>query len=210
MRAGDCLYWQGEADHSGFAIERGWIALEVDTGGETLCIIDFVLPGDILASTARMHRRPGHTARCMTESVVRSATHGEIAAFATATGDFAEYLDHCVTARLFRVQDNLANIATRDAYGRVAHLLYGLYCRTRDGDHGGAGGIICPLRHRHIGAATGLSTVHVSRILGLLASRGIVALKSNLLTVVDRTGLEQAAGEFEAELADPVLARSSS
>lgn len=205
--AGECLYWQGEAQPPGFAIESGWIALEIDTGGETPCIVDFVLPGEFLAAPPRALAACGHTARCLTDVVARSATRREIAEFAEATGDLAGYLDQCLACRIFRTQDHMANIVTRDSYGRVAHLLYGLYCRnTHDGGLGGdRDSVACPLRLRHIGAITAMSMVHVSRTLGRLANDGVVTLKSSRLTVVDRPLLEGAAGPFDASLADPVV-----
>ena len=206
FRAGDCLYRQGQDGRPGFVIESGWVAIEVDTDDGGRCIADFLLPGDVLVAAPRARRCPDHSARCLTDVAVRIGSRRELMAFAEETGDLAGYFDHCTACRMFRTQDHLANVVTRDAYGRVAHLLYELYCRsTHDGGSGGGGEIACPLRLGHIGAITGLSTVHVSRTLGQLAARGVLALKSSRLTVVDRTRLEHAAGGFDATAADPVL-----
>ncbi len=82
-------------------------------------------------------------------------------------------------------------LGQRSAVERIAYLF--LHLMRRIGDQG----IVhehryrLPLRHRHIGDAVGLTSVHVSRVLSHFRSRNIAELSDGFLQVFDLEELQR-------------------
>ena len=88
----------------------------------------------------------------------------------------------------------VANIGGRRAISRVAHLLCELVCRL-DAARGAAQSTYAiPLTQTDLGDATGLSTVHVNRVLQQLRGRRLLELNGGQLSILDRQRLAEVAG----------------
>ncbi len=100
-----------------------------------------------------------------------------------------------VEAAIFR--EWIVNVGRRSAYQRVAHVLCELVTRmeavglARDG--------ICdlPLTQSELADATGLSTVHVNRVIQELRRENLMTLRSRTFSALNWSGLKVAA-EFDA------------
>ena len=101
-----------------------------------------------------------------------------------------------VASAIFR--EWIVNVGRRSAYQRVAHVLCELVTRmeavglARDG--------ICdlPLTQSELADATGLSTVHVNRVIQELRRENLIALHSRTFSALNWSGLK-AAAEFDAK-----------
>jgi CRP-like cAMP-binding protein len=88
------------------------------------------------------------------------------------------------------------NVGRREAYSRIAHILCELTVRmkavglTRDDT------CKIPITQNEFADATGLSNVHVNRVLQALRSDGLIILKGDTLQVLDWDKLKQA-GDFD-------------
>ena len=88
----------------------------------------------------------------------------------------------------------VANIGRRRAIMRVAHLLCELACRL-DAAHGKPQkAYIIPLTQADLADATGLSTVHVNRVLQELRGRRLVEFNGGHLSIPDWGRLVEIAG----------------
>jgi CRP-like cAMP-binding protein len=100
-----------------------------------------------------------------------------------------------INAAIFR--EWMTNIGRRDAYNRIAHLFCEWIVRLR------AVGLVrdrvCdfPMTQNELADATGVSTVHVNRVLQELRGNGLITLKAGTLTILDWEQLKQA-GDFDA------------
>ncbi len=100
-----------------------------------------------------------------------------------------------INAAIFR--EWMTNIGRRDAYNRIAHLFCEWIVRLR------AVGLVrdrvCdfPMTQNELADATGISTVHVNRVLQELRGNGLITLKAGTLTILDWEQLKQA-GDFDA------------
>jgi CRP-like cAMP-binding protein len=100
-----------------------------------------------------------------------------------------------INAAIFRRW--MTNIGRRDAYNRIAHLFCEWIVRLR------AVGLVrdrvCdfPMTQNELADATGISTVHVNRVLQELRGNGLITLKAGTLTILDWEQLKQA-GDFDA------------
>ena len=99
-----------------------------------------------------------------------------------------------IDAAIFR--EWVANVGSRQALGRIAHLLCELVTRIRA--VGLADKFVCelPVTQTELADATGLSTVHVNRTLQSLRKQKLIHWKDSQLEVLDWAGLQEA-GDFD-------------
>jgi CRP-like cAMP-binding protein len=99
-----------------------------------------------------------------------------------------------IDAAIFR--EWVANVGSRQALGRVAHLLCELVVRLRA--IGLADKLVfeLPVTQTELADATGLSTVHVNRTLQSLRKQKLIHWKDSQLEVLDWAGLQHA-GDFD-------------
>ncbi len=99
-----------------------------------------------------------------------------------------------IDAAIFR--EWVANVGSRQARGRVAHLLCELVSRIRA--VGLADKFVCelPVTQTELADATGLSTVHVNRTLQSLRRQKLIHWKDSQLEVLDWAGLQEV-GDFD-------------
>jgi CRP-like cAMP-binding protein len=99
-----------------------------------------------------------------------------------------------IDAAIFR--EWTVNVGRREAYARIAHILCELTVRmkavglTRDDT------CKIPITQNEFADATGLSNVHVNRVLQALRSDGLILLKGDTLQIPDWDKLKQA-GDFD-------------
>ena len=95
------------------------------------------------------------------------------------------------------LRERIIDEGRRDAYSRIAFLLYEILLRMR------AVGVIeeeefeFPITQADLADATGLTPVHVNRMLQRLRDEGLIAIRGRMWTVTDVAGL-RAAARFES------------
>ena len=99
-----------------------------------------------------------------------------------------------IDASVFR--EWTVNVGRREAYARIAHILCELMVRMKA--VGLAQDHTCPIpiTQNEFADATGLSNVHVNRVLQALRADGLIVLKGDTLQVPDWDQLKQA-GDFD-------------
>ena len=90
----------------------------------------------------------------------------------------------------------LVNVGRRSADERIAHLLCELLLRLRAVSRTAGDGYALPITQEDLADTTGLTTVHVNRMLGTLKQRGLIELSGRQLQILDLAGLE-ALAEFK-------------
>ena len=88
----------------------------------------------------------------------------------------------------------LVNVGARPAEQRVAHLLCELLVRLRVVGLADGGQYELPLTQQELGDTTGLSNVHVNRVLQHLRREGLITLKDKKLVILDVERLEAFSG----------------
>jgi CRP-like cAMP-binding protein len=90
----------------------------------------------------------------------------------------------------------IVNIGRRDSRGRIAHLLCEILVRAR-AQHLQTDVFEMPFTQEQLGDATGLTPVHVNRILRQLTAEGLIRRVGRMITVPSWTRLQEAA-DFDA------------
>lgn len=83
----------------------------------------------------------------------------------------------------------LAAIGRRDAQGRIAHLLCEFAVRLRAVGLANSGAFDLPMTQAQLADATGLTAVHVNRVLNALRQTGLVATDKRTISIKDWAGL---------------------
>ncbi len=148
-------------------------------------IVSFHLPGDILDLQHLLFPIADHNVQTISEAswalvpidalrqITRSST-GIIDAF---------WRDTLIDSAIFR--EWVLNVGRRDAKSRVAHMLCEFATRREAAGLGSPERFELPMSQEQIADATGLTPVHVNRMLQALAQDGIIARDKRHVDILD-------------------------
>lgn len=161
-------------------------------------IMAFLVPGDSCDLHTFLLDRMDHGLCTLARSRVATIAGDEILA-ATARRPLltrAFWMSTLVDEAILR--EWLVNLGQRDAYERMAHLLWELYLRHAAVGLTRGGMFELPLTQRELADALGLSPVHVNRTLRRLRSDGVLQMRGRVLRILNPEALKQISG-FEAD-----------
>ena len=156
-------------------------------------IMSFHFPGDILDLSGLLLGRLDHGIGTLTPVEVAPIAHTTLLGWIEQHPGLGRLLwqDTLVDAAVFR--EWVINIGRRSALARTAHLLCEVATRLQAvGLEGQAFGL--PLTAVDLADSTGLSVVHVNRVLQELRAKKLVELHGEVMVVLDWDGLSRAAG----------------
>jgi CRP-like cAMP-binding protein len=156
-------------------------------------IISFHVPGDIPDLQSLHIDVMDHSLATMVASKVALIPHEAVRKLTHGQPRIADafWRDTLIDASIFR--EWIVNVASRDAYNRIAHLLCEIFMKLQAVGIVSGNSFTLPLTQTEIGDATGLSTVHVNRSIMRLRGDGLITLERNVCTIPDLGRLERAA-----------------
>ena len=183
-----------EGDHSPYCILllEGFACRYRSMSDGRRQIVSFHISGDFLDLQGYLLDRLDHGIATLTPSRIGQIPHASL----------EELLDSkSITRRLWRetVVDGaihrewLVNVGRRTAYQRVAHIFCELVTRLQAVGLARNGVCDLPLTQGELADATGLSTVHVNRVIQELRRDGLIALRGRMFTALDWEELKHAA-----------------
>ena len=156
-------------------------------------ITAFLLPGDFCDLHVKVLKQMDHSITAITQCRVAwiasdrfdrlTLQHPEL----TRALWWGTLLDEAI------LRSWIVNNSRREAYQRIAHLLCELHARAKIVGLAGNDRLDLPLTQNDIADATGLTPVHVNRMLQRLRGDGLITLSGHVLTITDPAGLKQAA-----------------
>lgn len=200
IRPGEDLFAPGDACDMIYNLVDGWVIRYNLLADGRRQILDFALPGSVLGFHGPAGSPIGHGAQALTDVVVCAIP---LKALGRLCGQYPEVglqLASAVAREQNLAFAHLTSIGRQSARERVAQLLLELFVRYRMRWPGHrVEEMRLPLTQEHIGDATGLTGVHVSRVLKDLKANGILTFSYQRLFILDPDGLVDAAG-IEPEL----------
>ena len=157
-------------------------------------IMSFHFPGDILDLSGLLLGKLDHGIGTLTPAEVAPIPHATVLGWIEHHPGLGRLLwqDTLVDAAVFR--EWVVNVGRRSAYARTAHLLCEITMRMQAVGLAHDQAFSLPVMAAELADATGLSIVHVNRVLQELRAKRLVEPRGKTLAVRDWDGLRQAAG----------------
>lgn len=184
-----------ENDRAGelFILKRGTMMSYVLMDDGSRQILRFLFPGDLIAVSGLVYRHAPETIAALTDCVVCPFDRSAMAAILEEHPRLAAII--LVYNQIERVSltDRLAALGRTSAKIRVSALLLEWRNRMRVLDRGASDSFALVLTQEEIGDATGLTAVHVNRMLRQLEDEGMIAREGGRVTFKDERALAKAA-----------------
>jgi CRP-like cAMP-binding protein len=180
-------------DHCCLLVE-GFASRYKDLRSGARQIVSFHLRGDLLDIQHLLLSEADHSVETITPALVGWIPMQELLRLVWERPAIGKALwrDCLIDASIFR--EWVLNVGQRDAKSRIAHMLCEFVVRCEASGLGSPESIVVPITQGHIAEATGLTPVHVNRMLQALRSEGALERGTKNARVADMKLLRSIAG----------------
>jgi CRP-like cAMP-binding protein len=161
-------------------------------------IVAIHMKGDIVDLQNSFLGVADHSVQVLTEATIALIPRESIKRLAIERPNvgLAMWFDTLVDASIFR--EWIANVGRRDAHTRIAHLLCEFSLRLKVAGLGEATDYELPMTQEDIADCTGLTTVHVNRMLKALEAENLISRRSSRSVTIGDWSKLAAAGDFDS------------
>ncbi len=193
VRRGAVLRRENEPGDELFVLRRGLMMSYVLLDDGSRQILRFLFPGDMMGISSMVYRNAPETLCALSDCVVCPFDAAAFSELVTTHPRLSALI--LVFSQIERVAltDRLAALGRTSAKARVAALLLDLRNRLRGTDKSIDKVFALGLTQEEIGDATGLTAVHVNRMLRQLEEDGLIARSGGRVTLLDDRALARAA-----------------
>lgn len=193
LRRGATLVRENDPAAELFILKRGMMMSFVILDDGSRQILRFLFPGDLFALSSLAYSRVPETVAALSETVVSPFERPLIARLAIEQPRLFTAIMALDQAERVMLTDRLAGLGRTTAKARVASVLLEVRNRLRRLDPTLGDSFIPGLTQEEIGDATGLTAVHVNRMLRQLEEEQLIARDSGRVTFLDEGRLARAA-----------------
>jgi CRP-like cAMP-binding protein len=171
----------------------GYVARYKDLPGGQRQILQIHLPGDFIDLPSFLLKELEHDLVALTAVRIVTFPHDRLMRITEQHPHLARqlWLGTLIEAAIYREQ--ILSVGRRTALARVAHMFCELYVRHRVVGLARDHTIDMPLTQLDIGDATGMTAVHVNRMLRRLRDDRLIELAARRLRILDWEGLAETA-----------------
>jgi CRP-like cAMP-binding protein len=154
-------------------------------------IVSFHVAGDILDIQHLFFEQADHNVQTITDADVAFIPMSALRAVVESNPSIAVALwrDCLVDASIFR--EWVLNVGRRSAAERIAHMLCEFATRCETAGLGAASELTVPMTQEYIADATGLTAVHVNRVLRQLREQGLIEGAGRAFKIADWESMRQ-------------------
>lgn len=186
LKAGQDLFAAGDPCKAVYILAEGWAILYALLEDGRRQILHFALPGSMLSRHPFVSADATYSVQALSDCTVHVIPHETLQPLFVQYPEFAVQMAYWICHDRCAAFAHLTSVGRGSSRERVAHLLAELFVRCRSQWPGyRISGMRLPLTQEHIGDATGLSSVHVNRVLRELAKERIVEFHYHRLNVLD-------------------------
>jgi CRP-like cAMP-binding protein len=157
-------------------------------------IMAFLVPGDLCDAEIFILKTMDHSVGALSPTTTALVPGDTISEMVHRSGALSSAMWWGTLTDLAVLRERIVDHGRRDAHERVAHLLYELLVRYRMVGLARDNAIEFPMTQVDLADATGMTPVHVNRMLQKLRQDGLISLSGKMLTVLDTDGLKEVAG----------------
>ena len=193
LRRGATL--QRENDRAGdmYILRKGMMMSSVLLDDGSRQILRFHFAGDMLAVSSLVYREAIETISALSDCVVCPFERSAFAALVSEHPRVAALIMVHNQIDRAALTDRLAALGRTSAKARVAAILIEMRNRLRMLDKGISTSFMLGLTQEEIGDATGLTAVHVNRMLRQLEEERLITREAGRVTFIDERALERSA-----------------
>jgi CRP/FNR family transcriptional regulator, anaerobic regulatory protein len=189
------IHWGHDLHDVVPVICEGWAASLYMLSDGSRQILSILLPGDLVSTALLFGAQAGCSVEAITDVRYRTFAQTDLKARLLNDADcFARFLRACIDEK-DRADQLITDLGRRTAHERIARLILDLQSRLmhRGMVQSETLEMEFPLRHHHIADATGLSLVHVSKVLSEFRRSGVVKISDRSLTILNPEALRRIA-----------------
>ena len=201
--SGTFLIDEGTQPEHFFALLEGFAYRSKSLADGRVQIVSFHMPGDLFDLRQLLSDRVDTNVVTIGPTTVAEIPIAALRALRTSHPVIADALwqDSMLDSAIYR--EWVVNVGQREARQRIAHMLAEFARRLEAAIPGSSQAFTVPMTQQQISAATGLSAVHVNRIIKRLALDGVFTKRAGRLIVTDAGALDDVA-DFEPGYLGPL------
>jgi CRP-like cAMP-binding protein len=194
FKSGDVVLRSGDVPQRAHAILEGFACRYKLLPDGKRQILDFLIPGDLCDGHMLFMAEMDHNVAALSACRIAIIPHATLLHLTERRPDVARALWWSALVQESIAREWIVNVGRRFGEQRVGHLLCEICFRlaavglVRDREYQ------LPLTQLDLADATGLSAVHINRVLQRLRADGLIRLRSGKLTVNDLRRLEEFSG----------------
>lgn len=192
-RRGSTIRREHDAARELFIVQKGWLHSCVLLGNGSRQIMRFHFPGDIVGLSSLAFGRSSDSITAVTDVTLCPFDKDKLALLFQQHPRLAALIFTLSVAERVSLADRLASIGRTSARARVASLLCEIFARLRVMAGARMTEFHNPLTQEEIGDATGLTAVHVNRMMRGLVDDGLIGRSGNVISVADEARLAEEA-----------------
>lgn len=193
LRRGAVLQRENEACGELFILRKGLMMSYVLLDDGSRQILRFLFPGDMLGMSSSIYNEAPETLAALSDCVVCPFDRAALSEMMVAHPRLAAMVFVYSQIERVALTDRLAALGRTSAKARVAALLLELRNRLRATDKTIDNVFALGLTQEEVGDATGLTAVHVNRMLRQLEEEKMIARVGGRVTLLDERALTRAA-----------------
>jgi CRP-like cAMP-binding protein len=194
---GTYMIREGESAEACIVLLGGFAYRHKITGEGARQILSIHMPGEFLDLQNSLLGLADHNVQALTRCEVASVPVAALRRLATEhpTVGRAMWIDTLIDAAIFR--EWIVNVGRRDSITRISHLLCEIAMRLGEAGLAARDQYELPLTQEQIADCTGLTPVHVNRVLKELGRRGLIDREKRAVKIVDWDQLREI-GDFNS------------
>ncbi len=193
VRRGTTIARENERSTELFALKSGMLMAYVLLDDGSRQVLRFVFPGNMLGMAVVAYGKAPQTLVALADSVVASIDRTQVADLMYRHPRVALAIAALEQVERAALTDRLAGVGRTSARARVAAVLLDIRDRMRRCDPAIRAAFTLGLTQEEIGDATGLTAVHVNRMLRQLEEQALIARSGGRVTILDEAALVRAA-----------------
>lgn len=188
-RRGSVVLRENESARDLFIVQKGWLYSSVLLQNGMRQIMRLHFPGDVIGASNIAYPQASESTVSVTDSVLCPFDKDQLAALFRDHPRLSALIFTITVAERVSLADRLASIGRTSARARVASILCEIATRLQMVEGGSLGAFQVPLTQEEIGDATGLTAVHVNRMMRGLVDDGLIERRGNTVRILDEARL---------------------
>ena len=193
VRRGAVLQRENEPCNELFILRKGLMMSYVLLDDGSRQILRFLFPGDMLGVSSAVYQEAPETLAALSDCVVSPFDRAALSEIMRDHPRLSALIMVMNQMERVALTDRLAALGRTSAKARIAALLLEMRNRLRMRDRAMGDSFMLGLTQEEIGDATGLTAVHVNRMLRQLEEDGLIRREAGRVTLIDERALASAA-----------------